>query len=142
MNLKLKNQIKKLWLKLSRIITFSSRKIIIFNLLSILAILRIVPPEKIGSLCVFKNFIFPLLFKSCPTKGLFIACECPACKLTRSTAYFLHGNIEKALELNKLVILTMVIILSLIIINLYKIIYKKTIIIKKSQSKNHISSVT
>lgn len=103
-------------------ISFSTPKAIVINFLSAFAILKIVPAEKFQSYCVFKNFIFPLIFKSCPTKGLFVSCNCPACGLTRATSYFLHGNFLEASKINKLVFIIVPFIIGLIIYNLFKII--------------------
>ncbi len=106
-------------------ISFNSRRAKIINFSALLVTLRIIPPEKIGSICIFKNFIFPLVFESCPTKGLFVGCNCPACGLTRGTSYFLHGQIKEAIYLNKLVLLVVPFILFLILINAYYLIKKR-----------------
>ncbi len=106
-------------------LSFNSRRAVVINLSTILVGLRLVPAERIGSFCIFKNFIFPFIFNGCPTKGLFVGCNCPACGLTRATAYFLRGEIKTAMSFNKLVLILVPFIFGLIIYNLYWIIKKK-----------------
>jgi hypothetical protein len=114
------------------IVSFGSPQAKVFNLSLILLILGIMPFSSLGSFpikCVFKNLIFPLIFRgNCPSSGLFANCNCPACGLTRAMSRLLHGDFVGAYNLNKLVFVVFLVMVVLIIINLVKSIkyYKKT----------------
>lgn len=107
------------------ILSFGSPRAIVFNLSMILFILAIAPfgilpysPFK----CVFRHLLLPLLFKVCPTSGLFADCQCPACGLTRGMQRLMHGDIEGAIGYNMLVIPLFIAMIIMIGINIYKIV--------------------
>jgi len=110
---------------LLELLSFTTARAKVINLSVVLGVLRIIPSENLGSYCVFKNFIFPLIFKTCPTKGLFAGCECPACGLTRATSQILHGNLQEAWNLNKLIIIVFPVIIFILVFNIYKLIKSK-----------------
>ncbi|MBU0472102.1 MAG: DUF2752 domain-containing protein [Nanoarchaeota archaeon] len=108
------------------IISFGSPQARVFNLTSILLILRVIPTSGLSYSpfkCIFKHFLLPLIYRgNCPTTGLFANCECPACGLTRAMSRLIHGDLTGALAFNKLVILVFIVMITLIIINAIKII--------------------
>jgi len=75
-----------------------------------------------GGICIWHNFILPLIFKdNCPENGIFSHCYCPACGLTHATSALLHGQITEAYNFNPLVFITTPLILFLLIYNLFKL---------------------
>ncbi len=124
MKLKKFKKIKKVFLD---IVSFNTPEAIVFNLTSILVLLRIFPksPWNTPSLCVFKNFIFPLIFRGhCPTAGIFAGCNCPACGMTRAMSRLVRGDIVGAYAFNKGVFLVFIGMIVVIIVNMHKIIKK------------------
>jgi len=115
-------KIKNFFLEL---LAFTTKRAKVIDISVILIALRIIPPEKIGSYCIFKNFIFPFVFKTCPTKGLFVGCNCPACGLTRATSQALHGNFNEAWNLNKLIAIVLPFLLIILGINLFSLLKSK-----------------
>jgi len=110
-------------------VSFNSPEAIIFVIIFISIVLIIIPTNNISILptkCVFKNYIFPIIFNNnCPESGIFKDCSCPACGLTRAFSEFFKGNLNKALEYNWLIIPVLLILVLLIISNSYKILNKK-----------------
>lgn len=112
------------------IISFNTPKTIVFNLSTILILLAAIPTETLTKYspfrCVFKHFLFPLLFNgSCPSDGIFASCNCPACGMTRGMSRLLHGDVEGAMSYNRLVVLVFVVIVLVIGYNVYLIVKKK-----------------
>ena len=123
------NKIKNIFLD---ILSFGTPQAIVFNLTSILLILRIIPTSSLEYSpikCVFKHFLLPLIFGgNCPTSGFFAGCEGPVCGLTRAMSRLLHGDLVGAWSFNKMVFIIFFVIVLVIIINLIKSLkyYKKT----------------
>lgn len=123
--------LKKIKYVLFDILSFGSPQAIIFNLSSVLLILRVIPTSLLKHSpfkCIFKNFLLPLIFRgNCPKTGLFANCECPACGLIRAMSRLLHGDFIGAWNFNKVVFLVFGVMVILTIINLFKTInyYKK-----------------
>ncbi len=107
-------------------LSFNSKRAKVINLSSILFLLAVIPTKVIEnshSICIFKNFIFPLVFgENCSFLG---SCNCPACGMTRSVSNILHGNFKRAWSFNKLAFLTLIIMTTLIVINTIKLIKNK-----------------
>lgn len=126
-----KNKVKKYFID---IISFATPEARIFNLSSIFLILAIVPTDKLvysPVKCVFKHFLLPLIFNgNCPTDGIFANCNCPSCGMTRGMSRLLHGDINGALNYNKLVIIVFLIMIGIIIKEGY-------VILKKYKIKKH-----
>lgn len=122
-------RIKKFFKFFLNILSFNSPRIRVFNLTSILLILTLIPTkviESTGIKCVFKHFILPLIFNGdCPADGIFANCNCPACGMTRAMSKLLHGDVNGAWQLNKLVFLVLIVMVVLIIINLRKVYNKR-----------------
>lgn len=112
------------------IVSFGTPGAIVFNLSMVLFVLFIIPTKYLlysPVKCVFKNFLFPLVFKGyCPSSGLFADCECPACGLTRAMSRLLHGDFAGAYAHNRLVFVVFLVIIAIIIINLAKIAKKSS----------------
>ncbi len=110
-------------------LSFNSERAKIINLSSILLFLTVIPTKIIEnghSICIFKNFIFPIIFgENCPLLG---NCDCPACGMTRSVSNILHGNIKRAWSFNKLAPIVLTIMVALIIINATKLIKEKRVL--------------
>jgi len=123
------NKIKNIFLD---ILSFGTPQAKVFNLTSILLILKIAPTNYLyysPIKCVFKHFLLPIIFNgNCPTDGIFAYCNCPACGMTRAMSRLLHGDLIGAWNFNKLVFIVFFVMVVLIIINLIKSIkyYKKT----------------
>ena len=110
-------------------LSFDSERAKVINLSSILLLLTIIPTKIIEndhSICIFKNFIFPIIFgENCSFLG---SCDCPACGMTRSFSNILHGNIKRAWSFNKLAFISLTIIITLVIINAIKLIKGKRVL--------------
>ncbi len=110
-------------------LSFDSERAKIINLSSILLFLTVIPTKIIEnghSICIFKNFIFPMLFgEDCSFLG---GCDCPACGMTRSFSNILHGNIKIAWSFNKLAFISLTIMVALVIINAIKLIKGKRVL--------------
>lgn len=119
------------------IISFNTPEARFFNLDSILILLRIIPTSSLESSpikCVFKTYLLPLIFKgSCPTTGIFVGCNCPACGMTRGMSRLLRGDFLGAYEYNKLVFLVFLVMILLLVYNGYKVFKKR--ILKTSTFK-------
>ncbi len=105
-------------------LSFGSPQAIAFNLSSILLSFGILPvksSEHTIFKCVFKNVIFPFIFRgNCPETGLFAHCNCPGCGMTRALSNLLHGNFSEAWHFNRLVYPLVAVMLVLIAINMRK----------------------
>ena len=113
---------------LLELLSFSTPRAIVINMSSIFLALRILPTTSlVGSpiKCVFKTYIIPLFFTSCPTSGFFAFCNCPACGLTRAMSRLLHGDLSGAISYNKLVIPVFGIMLFLLVLNVFRIYKNK-----------------
>lgn len=110
-------------------LSFDSERAKVINLSSILLLLTIIPTKIIEnghSICIFKNFTFPIIFgENCSFLG---SCDCPACGMTRSFSNILHGNIKRAWSFNKLAFISLTIIITLVIINAIKLIKGKRVL--------------
>ena len=100
---------------------FSTPRAVVIDLVLILAVLAFVPTELLvysPVKCVFKNVLFPLLFRgSCPTSGPFAGCDCPACGMTRGMSRLLHGDLAGAWAYNPLVFVVAALMVVLLIVN-------------------------
>lgn len=121
--------LKKIFVFLKDCVSLNTPQAIIFVIIIIFLFLIIIPTNNISILptkCIFKNYIFPLIFNNnCPDSGIFKDCSCPACGLTRAFSEFFKGNLNRALEYNKLIIPVLIILIFLLISNCYKIVTKK-----------------
>lgn len=110
-------------------ISFNTPEAIVFNISVILLILVVLPTEYLvysPAKCVFKNIIFPIIFRgNCPNNGILAGCECPACGLTRGMSRLLKGDIDSAIDYNLLTIPLLFLMISVMIFNIYKIHKKK-----------------
>ncbi|MEK7096632.1 MAG: DUF2752 domain-containing protein [Patescibacteria group bacterium] len=94
----------------------SRARVVVFSFF--LIILTILPTEKlgpVGGICIFKNFIFPLLFGQ--------RYNCPGCGITHAVSAVMHGNMVDAYNYNKLIIVVfplIVLIISFDLINWIK----------------------
>jgi len=99
---------------------------IVINLSLILIFLAVIPANVVSKgppICVFKNIILPFVFHgNCPTSGLFVDCNCPACGLTRAISSIMHGDFSAAWGYNRLSFLVFGLMVFLIIFNLIKAI--------------------
>ena len=110
-------------------LSFNSARAKVINLSSILFLFAIIPLRLIEnghSICLFKNFIFPLIFgDNCPLIG---GCNCPACGMGRAFGNILHGNLKQAWSHNKLAPLALIVMISIITINAIKLIKDKKVL--------------
>ena len=106
-------------------LSFGSPSSRVFNFFSIFFVLRFAPLNYFNPFkCVFKNYLFPLIFRgNCPVGGLFAGCNCPACGLTRAMASLLRGDFVSAFDYNKMVFVVFFFIVGFIFRDLY-LIYK------------------
>jgi hypothetical protein len=104
---------------------FDKPRAIVLNLSLILYVLAVIPLNILSkgpSLCIFKNFILPLVFHGiCPAVGFFAGCNCPACGMTRALSSIMHGNFSAAWVYNKLSFVVFSIMVVLIIVNIIKL---------------------
>lgn len=118
--------IKKIKFVFFDFLSFGSPQAKVFNLTSILILLRIIPTSSLSNLpikCVFKTLILPIIFRGhCPLTGIFADCNCPACGMTRGMSRLLRGDFTAAWNFNKMVFIVFVVMVILIIINLIKTI--------------------
>jgi len=105
-------------------ISFDSPRATAVNLGLIILLLALIPTStiiKAPTLCIFKTIILPAAFHShCPSSGLFMDCNCPACGLIRSTSRLLHGDIQGSINHNRMGIFVLLLMLYLIAINSLK----------------------
>jgi hypothetical protein len=110
-------------------LSFDSARAKVINLSSILLLFAIIPTkiiENSHSICIFKNFLLPLIFgENCSYLG---DCNCPACGMGRSFGNILHGNFIRAWGFNKLAFIALTIMVALIIINAIKLIKDKRVL--------------
>lgn len=111
------------------LLSFDSPRARVFNLSFILIFLRIVPTETLASSpvkCVFKYYLFPLIFRGhCPATGIFAGCNCPACGITRGMSRLLRGDFVGAWNFNKMVFVVFAVMIVLIVFNALKLLQKE-----------------
>jgi len=114
------------------IISFGSSSAIVINISIILLILFFLPSQDLAYLpvrSVYSTIVIPAFFNNtCASEGLFKNCGFYSVGQTRALSSLLHGNVEAALEMNKLVLILFAVMISLFFVNLYKTykFYKKT----------------
>lgn len=122
----MKLDFKKFFLDL---ISFGSPIARLIDFSGILIILRILPTSVLSQLptkCIFKTYILPIIFYGhCPGSGFFAYCNCPACGITRGMSRLLHGDLQGALNYNKIVPVVFIAIILYIIVDLIRIIKKR-----------------
>jgi RsiW-degrading membrane proteinase PrsW (M82 family) len=128
----------KLFQKITEWIDLSSSKSVVAVFATGLFVLWATPLSAFKytrSICLFRNFIFPLIFHGhCPAHGFAAGCRCPACGLTRAISAALKGKWQTAYEYNHLVFVVLGLILAILAYHIYKLITGQKSLAKRRHS--------
>jgi len=123
---------KKFKLFIFDLISFGSSQAIVINISLILILLFLLPSQDLGYIparSLYSTVVIPQVFNNtCPSEGLFKNCGFYSIGQTRALSQLLHGNIQAALEMNKLVLILFIALLTILFMNISKSykFYKKT----------------